>query len=121
MILESDILKDELGRLEQMTGVKTECGIVWNPKVESKKEGEVLGKTIHIYSCSLEDAVNTLRHEFFDALICKTNKPYVKIINALLSAMSEKIYSEKEELVEALVRLTGCCDSVSAKDDLAVA
>ena len=121
MILDSDILKDELGKLEQMTGVKAKYRIVWNPKIESKKEGKVLGETIYIYSCNLEDAINTLRHEFFDALICKTNKPYVQIINTLLSIMSEKIYFEKEDIVKALVRLTRCYDSISAKNDLAVA
>ena len=121
MRLESHILKDELGKLEKMTGIKTKCSLVWNPKVESIKEGEVLGKTIYIYSCNLDDAINTLRHEFFDALICKTNKPYVQIINTLLSIMSEKIYSEKEEIVEILVQLTRCCDSISANNDLTVA
>ena len=121
MILESDLLKDELVKLEKMTGIKTNCSLVWSPKVESKKEGEVLGNTIYVYSCNVDDAINTLRHEFFDALICKTNKPYVQIINTLLSIMSEKIYFEKEEIVEALVRLTRCCDSVSANNDLTVA
>ena len=104
-----------------MTGVRTKSSLIWNPKVDSKKEGEVLGKIIYIYSCNLDDAINTLRHEFFDALICKTNKPYVQIINTLLSIMSEKIYFEKEEIVEALVQLTRCCDSVSANNDLTVA
>ena len=120
--LESHILKDELGRLEQMTGIRTECKISWTPKIKSKKEGEVLGKTIHIYSCNLEDAVHTLQHEFFDILVCRTNKPYVEIINTLLSIMSEKIYQEKEEVVEILVRLTRCSSGfISAKNDLAVA
>ena len=120
--LESHILKDELGRLEQMTGIKTEYEISWTPKIKSKKEGEVLGKTIHIYSCNLEDAVHTLQHEFFDILVCRTNKPYVEIINTLLSIISEKTYQEKEDVVEILVRLTRCSsDFISAKNNLAVA
>lgn len=119
--LESHILKDELEKLEQITGIKTECHISWTPKVDSKKEGEVLGKTICIYSCNLEDAIHALQHEFFDILVCRTNKSYVEIINTLLSIMSEKIYQEKEEIVETLVRLTRCSDFVSAKNDLAVA
>ena len=121
VLLESHILKDELEKLEQITGIKTECKILWTPKVESKKEGEVLGKTICIYSCNLKDAIHTLQHEFFDILICRTNKPYIEIINTLLSIMSEKIYQNKEEVVETLVRLTRCSDFISAKNDLAVA
>lgn len=121
MQLESEILKNELEKLEQVTGINTGCNIVWIPKTESKKEGEVLGKTIHIYSCNLEDAIHTLQHEFFDILVCRTNRPYVEVINTLLSVISEKTYQEKEEIVEILVRLTRCSDLISAKNDLAVA
>ena len=121
MKLESRFLKDELEKLEQIAGINTECKIVWTPKVESKKEGEVLGKIIYIYSCNLADAIHTLQHEFFDILICKTNKPYIDIINVLLSIISEKAYQEKEDVVEALVRLTRCSDLISAKNDLAIA
>ena len=121
MRLESYILKDELEKLEEITGINTGCNIVWTPTPDSKKEGEVLGKAIHIYSCNLKDAVHTLQHEFFDILICRTNKPYVEVINALLSIISEKTYQEKEEVVEILVRLVRCSDLISAKNDLAVA
>jgi hypothetical protein len=119
--LDSQILKDELERLEHMTGIKTKCNLVWTPITESKVEGKVAGDTIYIYSCNLADAIHTLQHEFFDILVSRTNKPYVKIINALLLEMSEKIYQDKEEIVESLVRLTGCCDSISAKNDFAAA
>ena len=120
MRLESHILKDELEKLEQITGINTGSKIVWNPKTESKKEGEVLGKTICIYSCNLKDAIHTLQHEFFDILICRTNKPYVEIINTLFSIISENTYQEKEEIVEILVRLTRCSDSISAKNNLSI-
>ena len=109
-----------LKKLEQITGINAGCNIVWTPKVDSRKEGEVLGETIHIYSCNLESAVHTLQHEFFDILVCRTNKPYVEVINTLLSIISEKTYQEKE-VVEILVRLARCSALISAKNDLAVA
>ena len=121
MRLESNILKDELEKLKQITGINAGYKIVWTPKIESKKEGEVLGETIYIYSCNLETAVHTLQHEFFDILVCRTNKPYVEVINTLLSVISEKTYQEKEEVVEILVRLVRCSGLISAKNDLAVA
>ena len=122
MRLDSHILRDELEKLEQITGINTGYKIVWTPKIESKKEGEVLEKTIYIYSCNLKDAIHTLQHEFFDILICRTNKPYVEIINTLLSIISEKTYQEKEEIVEILVGLVRCSsDFISAKNDLAIA
>jgi len=60
MRLESHILKNKFEKLEQITGIDTGYKIIWTPKTESKKEGEVLGKTIYIYSCNLEDAIHTL-------------------------------------------------------------
>jgi len=121
MRLESHILKDELEKLEKSIGIKTEYKVVWTPKVEYTKEGEVLGNTIYIFSCNLEDAIHTLQHEFFDILICRTHKPYIEVINTLLSIISEKTYQEKEDVVEILVRLARCSDLISAKNDLAVA
>ena len=121
MKLEWQTLKKELENLEQMTGIKTGCKIIWTPKTESKKEGEVLDRTIYIYSLGLEQAIHTLRHEFFDIIICQTNKPYVDLINTLLSVISEKAYQKKEEVVEILVRLVTCSDLISAKNNLAAA
>jgi len=121
VLLESHILKDELEKLELITGINTGCKIVWTPKVDSRKEGEVLEKIIYIYSCNLEDAVHTLQHEFFDILVCRTNNPYVEVINTLLSIISEKTYQEKEEVVEILVRLARCSGLISTNNDLAVA
>ncbi|MCA9812990.1 MAG: hypothetical protein KC483_09050 [Nitrosarchaeum sp.] len=123
MKLESPILKDELERLEHLTGIKTNCKIVWTPITESEKEGKVVDDTIYIYSCNLTDAIHTLQHEFFDILVSRTNKRYVEIINMLLSIISEKIYKEKEEIVESLVRLArhSFDYTFSAKNDPAVA
>ena len=121
---ESSILTEELERLEKMTGVNTGCNIVWIPKVKSEDEGEVRDKTIYIYSCSLEKAVHTLRHEFFDILVCQASKPYVDLVNTLLSVISQKTYQKKEEVVEMLVSLCEChdtiCFSLSAKNKLTV-
>lgn len=122
--LKSSVLKEELERLEKMTRVNTGCKIVWTPKVQSEDEGEVKNKTIYIYSCSLEKAVHTLRHEFFDILVCEASKPYVDLVNTLLSAISKKTYQKKEEVVEILVSLCEChdmvCLSLSTKNKLAV-
>lgn len=105
MILNSSILSEELVRLEQLTGIKSRFTLVWMPKIDSKKEGEVIGSIIYVYSCNLADAIHTLQHEFFDVMISRTNKPYVDMINTLLSLISDRIYQEKEEIVETLVRL----------------
>lgn len=123
MKLESQILKKELENLEQMTGTKTRYKIIWIPK-DSAKEGEVVGNTIYVYSTNFTDALETLRHEFFDALVSSVSKPYLDLVNALLSVISEKAYQKKEEVVESLVGMMrdlypACCVDGFPKKDLA--
>lgn len=122
---ESQTLKKELENLEQMTGIKTRYKIIWIPKINSAKEGEVVGNTIYIYSTNFADALETLRHEFFDAMVSAISKPYLDVINALLSVISEMVYQKKEEVVESLVRLVSDSYPVtfvdgSSEKDLAI-
>jgi len=63
------------------------------------------GDTITIYSENIEDALDTLRHEFIDYLISQAIKPYIKLLNALLSLISQNAYNKKEDIVEKLVQL----------------
>ena len=79
--LNSKILNDELQLLETKTGIKTDYAIQWTPKVDSAKEGKVkfAEKIICIYSTNLQDALDTLRHEFFEVLVCNAQKPYVDL------------------------------------------
>jgi hypothetical protein len=99
------ILEEELERLKTRTGMKVEFKVVWLPKVDSKKEGEVVGDTIFIYSIDVDDALQTLRHEFVDVVVSSAIEPYLKLVNVLLSAISEEAYKKKEMVVETLLRL----------------
>ena len=66
--------------------------------------------TIYIYETELEEALHTLRHEFFEWMLHKELiKPYSTLCEqlqkALLSAMQETAYANKEALIELLVKL----------------
>ncbi|KFM17153.1 hypothetical protein AAA799P11_01379 [Marine Group I thaumarchaeote SCGC AAA799-P11] len=98
-------LKEELSRLKKKSGINANFEVLWIPKTDSAKEGEVIGNKIYIYSTNFTDALETLRHEFFDAMICSATTPYLELINVLLSVISEKAYQKKEEIVESLVRM----------------
>jgi len=101
----SFILEKELERLKTRTGMKTDFKVVWLPKSDSKKEGEVAGSTIFIYSIDGDDALQTLRHEFVDVVVSSAIEPYLKLVNVLLSAVSEEAYKKKEMAVETLLSL----------------
>lgn len=98
-------LEAELERLKARSGVKADFKVVWLPRPDSRKEGEVVGSTIFVYSQNIEEAVQTLRHEFVDAIISSIVEPYLKVINALLSTIAEQAYNKKEGVVGALLKL----------------
>lgn len=101
----SFILEKELERLKTRTGMKTEFKVVWSPRADSKKEGEVVSDTIFIYSIDVDDALQTLRHEFVDVVVSSATEPYLKLVNVLLSAISEEAYKKKEMAIETLLKL----------------
>jgi hypothetical protein len=98
-------LQGELDRLKTITGIKKELKIVWSPRQNGQKEGEVIGNTIYIYSTSTDMALQTLRHEFFDLIVSNAIRPYMNLVNALLSVIEESAYKNKEEAVESLLLL----------------
>ncbi|AIC14495.1 hypothetical protein [Nitrososphaera viennensis] len=95
----SFILEKELERLKDRAGIKTEFKVVWSPKSDSENEGKVVGDTI-LYSLDVEEALQTLRHEFVDLIVSSAIQPYLKLVNVLLSEISEDAYKKKEEAVE---------------------
>ncbi|MHB8546492.1 MAG: hypothetical protein ACYDAJ_06975 [Nitrosotalea sp.] len=101
----SKSLQDELERLKSITGIKKDLSIIWSPRQNSKKEGEVIGNTIYVYSTSSHMALETLGHEFFDLIVSNAIKPYINLVNALLSVIGEDAYKSKEEVVESLLLL----------------
>jgi len=109
-----ETLKGELDSLKKKSGINTDLEVLWIPKTDYTKEGEVIGNRIYIYSTNLADALETLRHEFFDAMICSATSPYLDLINSLLSIISEQAYQKKEDVVESLVRMMRRSDPVFA-------
>ncbi|MDE1863322.1 MAG: hypothetical protein KGI33_10480 [Thaumarchaeota archaeon] len=110
-------LESELERLKKASGKGEELQLRWVPDANSAKEGEVCGRTVYIYSETVNEAVKTLRHEFFDYLICKAIEPYQEIVNGLLAILSEKAYRKKEKIVESILSVL---ESSPSHKDLAV-
>lgn len=95
----------ELVKLQQISKTKKYFKVKWIPQEQSSIEGKVDGDTITIYSENIEDALDTLRHEFIDYLVSQVTRPYIDIINVLLFVLSQDGYDKKEDIVEKLVQL----------------
>ncbi|MGI0070264.1 MAG: hypothetical protein ACREA3_05195 [Nitrosotalea sp.] len=112
-----DRLEEELAWLRAVSGKGKELQVRWIPDINSTKEGEVCGRTVYIYSETIDKAVQTLRHEFLDYLVCNTIEPYQELVNALLAVLSEKAYRRKEEVIESILKIL---QSPLSHKDLAV-
>lgn len=102
-------LEAELEQLKIKTNMGKPLQLLWLPNNNSKLSGEVKDDIIRIYEAGQEDALHTLRHEFYDWLVAKAIEPYAKIsrfyaamVNGALKKLEDEAYQNKEEIVEAL-------------------
>jgi len=101
------LLLAELDRLQKTTGymMMHNFDVIWSPQSNSQIEGKVEGNTITIYSEDIVDAIDTLQHEFVDYMVSQTVKPYITLVNSLMSIIAKQAYETKEKSVEALLKL----------------
>lgn len=106
------ILEVELERLKSISNHGQQLTVVWIPDGNSSLAGEVRDDIIFIYDAEIEVALSTLRHEFFDHLICSAILPYQEatiyyktMFNALLAKLAETAYTQKEKAINALTKI----------------
>ena len=99
-------LDDELERLKKQSGIGLNLRLLWVPREDTDRHGEVKSNTIIIYDQAEETALRTLRHEFFDHLISEEIvDPLVKYLNLQKGLIDHLIYERKERIVEKIVDL----------------
>lgn len=99
-------LRAELDRLKHVSGMGHSLGLLWDPYRNSEVHGKVVNGIIRIYDEDEDEALLTLKHEFFDQIISKqVIEPLVKQINMQNKLLESIIYERKENLVDSLVKL----------------
>lgn len=101
-------LTQELAKLKKLLSADAaqELTVCWIPRQNHELSGEVLGSKIVIYDENQQDAINTLKHEYLDFLLTrKMIEPLTTIINTLIKLEADKIYKEKERVVNCLLKL----------------
>jgi hypothetical protein len=98
-------LREELEHLKHISGLGSALNLVWAPDPGKALSGEVKGSTVYIYDESEKQALDTLRHEFFDYCISKAIQPYRQVTNTLIKLLNENAYTQKEEIVEGLRKI----------------
>jgi len=103
-------LNDELERLKQELGIGHEVRVEWSPSVaryhnERRLLEEVKGNTIFIYSKNHDEVLDLLRHGFAEWLLNQHARPYLQLINNLITISEQLQYERKERIIEALIKL----------------
>ena len=100
-------LEAELERLKRLLNTGFELKVFWVPDPDSKLSGEVKkGGRILIYDEGLDEALATLKHEFLDYVLSRLIAPYREVASMVIKKfINERVYREKEKVVEALVKL----------------
>jgi len=98
-------LQKELESLKRKLGLGHELTVKWLPNRDKKLYGEVKENCIYVYAETEEEAIKTVRHEFFDYAISQVLQPYKEVANKLIQFINEEVYKRKEKLVEALSQL----------------
>ena len=98
-------LDQELSKLKSKFHMVHELKVKWFPNPDSKKSGEVIGKTIYIYEEDEAKALDTLRHEYLEYILTyELIAPYKKLVNKLISLFEEGMYERKKKLIEKLLK-----------------
>ena len=103
-------LNDELERLKQELGIGHEVRVEWSSGVARYHNGrrlleEVKGNTIFIYSKNHDEVLDLLRHGFAEWLLNQHARPYLQLINNLITIFEQLQYERKERIIEALTKL----------------
>jgi len=69
----------------------------WAPQENLELCGQVKDDIIYVYAENLQNAIETLRHEFIDYVISQAIEPYKKMVNTMIRLQNKDAYEKKEE------------------------
>jgi hypothetical protein len=104
-------LDSELKMLQNKVSTGYEVTVEWQPGATEfgaggKKLAEIVrGDTIFIFSGNLDEAISLVRHGFLEWILNQHTRPYLRLINKLITLQEEQQYERKEKIIEALLKL----------------
>jgi len=106
----SKILEKELKRLQECSHVGNEVNVEWLPGVVKQSNGrklaeEVCNDTIYVYSRDMQESVELVRHGFLEWILNQHTRPYLALINKLITLYEDQTYETKERIIGALLKM----------------
>ena len=76
--------------------------VVWAPKPDAAKHGEILSGCLLIYDEEEADAWETFAHELVEYKLKEVTQVYRTLVNQLIDGYEKLAYQQKERFIEAL-------------------
>jgi hypothetical protein len=76
--------------------------IMWIPKADRDKHGEINGKALFIYDEDDREAWVTLEHEIYEFKFKEVTYAYRTLVNSLIEGFEKLAYERKEKFLESL-------------------
>lgn len=80
--------------------------VLWVPKVESSKHGEISSNFLFIYDKDENEAWLTFEHEVYEFKFKEVTYAYRVLINSLIDAVEKLTYERKERFLEFLPQIS---------------
>ena len=81
--------------------------VVWAPKPDVTKHGEILSDCLLIYDEEMADAWETFTHELVEYKLKEITQVYSTLVNQLIDGYEKLVYQQKERFIEALPKIPG--------------
>lgn len=88
--------------------------VVWMPKDDSAKHGEISANCILIYDRNESEAWLTFEHEVYEFKLKEVTFPYRTLINSLIETLEKLTYERKEKFIEFLPKISETISSEHA-------
>jgi len=89
--------------------------VLWIPKANSAKHGEISSNCILIYDKSESEAWLTFQHEVYEFKFKEVTYPYRTLVNSLIETVEKLSYERKEKFIEFLPMISDVISSEKAQ------
>ena len=79
--------------------------VVWTPKPDVARHGEILSDCLLIYDEEEADAWETFHHEIVEYKLREVTQVYRTLVNQLIEGYEKLAYQQKERFIEALPKI----------------
>lgn len=80
--------------------------VVWVPRVNSAKHGEINSSCLFIYDKEDSEAWLTFEHEVYEYKFKEVTYAYRALVNSLIEAVEKLVYERKERFLEFLPQIS---------------